>query len=111
MKKTLVLLLITMLLCFTSCATLISEEVIEVDAIITEVDRDPPRRVGNVTRPADHDIYFEYEGVSGSWDVNRATYNFYKDKVGETITCNLFIRTYDDGTVRRVLKVKEGGTR
>ena len=108
MRKTLIaILLATTLLCLSGCAELISEEVIEVEAVITEVDRDPARLIGKVMRPADYDIYFEYDGVSGSLDISRATYNVYKDKVGETIKCNLFIRTYDDGTIRRILEVKE----
>lgn len=112
MKKILILaLLAAMLLCFASCAKLISEEVVEVEAVITEVDRDPMRMIGKTVYPADYDIYFEYEGIKGSWDVSKETYNLYEDKVGETITCNLFIRTYDDGTIRKVLKVKEGGAK
>ena len=108
MKKILTLALIaTMLLCFAGCAELISEEVVEVEAVITEVDRDPMRYIGKTVYPADYDIYFEYEGIKGSWDVNKETYNLYKDKVGETIKCNLIIRTYEDGTVRRVLEVKK----
>lgn len=108
MKKILILLLITTtLLCLSSCATLISEEIIEVEAVITDVDRDPTRLIGNVRHPADYDIYFEYDGVSGSWDVNRTTYNMYKDRIGETIKCNLIIRTYDDGTIRKILEVKK----
>ena len=108
MKKILTITLIaTMLLCLTSCATLISEEVLEVEAVITEVDRDPMRYIGNTVYPADYDVYFEYEGLKGSWDISKETYEIYKDKVGETIKCNLIIKTYDDGTIRRVLKVKE----
>ena len=108
MKKILIITLIaTMLLCFTSCAALISEEIIEVDAVITDVDRDPMRYIGKTLYPADYDIYFEYEGIKGSWDVNKKTYELYKDKVGETIKCNLIIKTYDDVTIRQVLKVKE----
>lgn len=109
MKKiTSILIIAAMLLCFASCAKLTSEEVIEVEAIITEVDRDPARMVGKTVYPSDYDIYFEYDGIKGSWDVRKETYNLYKDKVGETIKCNLFIRTYDDGTIRKVLKIKEG---
>lgn len=108
MKKiTSVLMIAATLLCFISCAKLTSEEVVEVEAVITEVDRDGPRVVGKVMRPSDYDIYFEYNGIKGSWDVNKSTYNLYKDRVGETIKCNLFVRIYDDGTVRKVLKVKE----
>lgn len=109
MKKIPILaLLVVMLLCFASCEKLISEEVVEVEAIITEVDRDPMRMIGKTVYPADYDIYFEYEGIKGSWDVNKETYNLYKDKVGESIKCYLITHTYDDGTIRRVLKIKEG---
>lgn len=108
MKKiTSTLLIATMLLCLVGCAELISEEIIEVDAVITEVDRDPVRYIGKVVRPADYDIYFEYDGIKGSWDVNKETYNIYKDKVGELIKCYLIIRTYDDGTIHRVLEATE----
>lgn len=108
MKKILIMtLMAAMLLCITSCAALVSEEIIEVDAVITDVDRDPMRYIGKTTYPADYDIYFEYEGIKGSWDVNKKTYELYKDKVGETIKCNLIIKTYDNGTIRQVLKVKE----
>lgn len=111
MKKILILaLLAAMFLCFASCAKLISEEVVEVEAVITKVDRDPMRIIGKTIYPADYDIYFEYEGIKGSWDVSKKIYSLYKDKVGETIKCNLFIRTYDDGTIRRVLKVKKEET-
>jgi L-asparagine transporter-like permease len=65
----------------------ISEEKIEVEAIITEVDRDPARLVGKVCRPADYDIYFEYQGIKGEWDVSHSTYNEYKDKIGQPIKC------------------------
>lgn len=108
MKKMLsITLIVTMLLCLASCATLISEEIIEVEAVITEVDRDPMRYIGKTLYPADYDVYFEYEGIKGSWDISKETYELYKDKVGETIKCNLIIKTYDDGTIRQVLKVKE----
>lgn len=108
MKKiTLLLLIITICCSFISCAELISEEIIEVDAIITQVDRDPMRYIGKTLFPADYDIYFEYEGVEGSWDVSKETYNLYKDKIGETIKCYLITRTYDDGSTKVTLQAIE----
>ncbi len=62
-----------------------------------------PMRIGKVTtiqtHPAVYRITVEYNSIeytiSGS-----DTYNKYKDKVGQTTTGTLEIRTYDDGSVR-----------
>ena len=106
MKKIILFLLIMTICCsFISCAELVSEEVIEVNAVITEVDRDPMQYIGKMLYPADYDIYFEYEGVRGSWDVSKETYRLYKDKIGETIKCYLITRTYNDGSTKVTLKV------
>ncbi len=104
MKK-IILLLLIMTICysFMSCAELVSEESIEVDAVITKVDYDPMLMVGKTVMPPDYDIYFEYEGVKGSWDVTKRTYKLYEDKVGETIKCYLITRTYDDGSTKVIL--------
>jgi hypothetical protein len=103
MKKILLILLATAICCsLSSCfAELVSEEVVEVDAVITKVRR----RAGsaNPPRPVDRDIYFEYDGIKGSWDVNAEIYNFYKGKEGEVIKCYLITRVYDDGTTRQKL--------
>lgn len=102
MKKIILFLLVIAICCsFISCAELVSEEIVEVDAVITKVRR----RAGsaNPPRPVDRDIYFEYEGLKGSWDVNAEIYNFYKGKEGEVIKCYLITRVYDDGTTRRKL--------
>ena len=52
-----------------------------------------------ITHPAVYRITVEYNGVeytiSGS-----DTYNKYKEKIGQTATGTLEIRTYDDGTVK-----------
>ena len=85
----------------------ISEEKIEVEAIITDVDRDPARLVGKVHQPADFDIYFEYQGIKGQWDVSRSVYNEYKDKIGQPIKCYLITRTYDDGSTKVTLEAIE----
>lgn len=85
----------------------ISEEKIEVEAIITEVDRDPVRLAGKVCRPADYDIYFEYQGIKGEKDISVSEYNKYKDKVGQVIKCYLITRTYDDGSTKTILEMIE----
>ena len=85
----------------------VSEDKIEVEAIITEVDRDPARLVGKIYQPADYDIYFEYQGIKGQKDVSRSTYNEYKNKVGQVIKCYLITRTYDDGSTEVILEMIE----
>lgn len=108
MKKIICLCLLVMCCLLVGCAELVSEETTQVEAIITEVDKDPMMKIGNVWRPADFDIYFEYNGIKGSWDVNKKTYNLYKDKVGDTIKCNLITLTYNDGTIKkRLVSIEE----
>lgn len=85
----------------------ISEEKIEVEAIITEVDKDSARLIGKVYRPADYDIYFEYQGIKGEKDISSFTYSKYKDKIGQTIKCYLITRTYDDGSTKVILEMTE----
>lgn len=99
MKKIIVILLIIAICCsLISCAELVSKDIVEVDAVITRVRR----RAGSVNppRPADRDIYFEYEGIKGSWDVDSKTYNLYKGREGETIKCYLITYTYDNGETK-----------
>lgn len=108
MKKIIYLCLLAVCCLLVGCAKLVSEEAIQVEAIITEVDKDPMRLVGKIIMPADFDIYFEYNGIKGSWDVNRKTYDLYKDKVGDTIKCDLITLVYDDGTIKkRLVPIKE----
>jgi hypothetical protein len=85
----------------------VSVESAEVEAIITEVDKDPRRLIGKVYRPADYDIYFEYQGIKGEKDISSVTYNKYKDKVGQTIKCCLITRTYSDGSTKITLEMIE----
>lgn len=85
----------------------VSEEKIEVEAIITEVDKDPIRLIGKIVKPADYDIYFEYQGIKGEEDISVSEYNKYKDKVGQVIKCYLITRTYDDGSTKITLEMIE----
>ena len=108
MKKIICFCLLVVCVLLVSCAELVSEETIQVEATITEVDRDAPRMIGKIITPPDFDIYFEYDGLKGSWDVNRKTYDLYKDKMGDIIKCNLITRTYDDGTIKkRLVSIEE----
>ena len=107
MKRVVIFLLIaTMVWClFASCAQAISEEKIEVDAVISNV-RKRIKMVGK-TFVTDRDIYFEYDDIAGSWDVGYKTYNAYKDKEGETIKCYLITYTYEDGSTKMELVAVE----
>lgn len=96
-----------MIFSLVGCAKLISTEYENVEVnIIDEYHRGmyvTHIRAGKtttmVTHPAVHRITVEYNNVeytiSGS-----DTYNKYKDKVGQTTTGTLEIRTYDDGTIK-----------
>lgn len=121
MKKISVLLLIAILcLTLSSCAKVISEESVEVEAIITDTDYDPPytttRMIHSgkvmipqvIHHPADYDIFLEYEGVTLEWDTDEDTFKQYENKIGDTIKCYLIIRTYDDGTIKKELQVIKG---
>jgi hypothetical protein len=107
MKRVIVLLLIAATLCclLVSCAQPISEEIVEVDAVITNVQK--RIRMVSKTFITDRDIYFEYGSIAGSWDVGYKTYNAYKDREGKTIKCYLITYTYEDGSTKVKLVAKE----
>lgn len=92
---------------FVGCAKCVSTEYENVEVtIVDEYHRGTyvtPMRIGKVTtmqtHPAVYRITVEYNSIeytiSGS-----ATYNKYKDKVGQSVIGTLEIRTFDDGSVR-----------
>lgn len=108
---TLLIILLAVVVCLTA-PKLVSEEIVEVDAIITDVRHKGPIVTQYVKRAADNDIYFEYEGIKGNWDTDYSTYNKYKDKEGETIKCYLITRIYEDGSEEiRLVAVDDYGRR
>ena len=62
--------------------------------------------MGKIVR-IERDIYFEYNGITGNWDVGYKIYNTYKGREGETIKCYLITYTYEDGSTRVKLVAKE----
>jgi hypothetical protein len=80
-----------------SLPEVVSEEKIEVTATITDTHHSFPMGGPYVYKAADYDIYFEYDGIKGSWDVNSDVYYQYEDKIGEPIKCYLITRVYDNG--------------
>lgn len=98
---TIVTVLLIVLLGLVICLTapeFVSEDKVEVEAVITSVEHRGPIITRYVKRAESNNIYFEYEGVKGRWDTDYETYNKYKDKVGEPIKCYLITRIYEDGS-------------
>ena len=100
------IILLVAVICLAS-PTLVSEEKIEVTATITNTYHSFPMGGPYVYKVADYDVYFEYEGIKGSWDTNSETYNKYKDKIGEPIKCYLITRVYDNGKAELTLVAVE----
>lgn len=90
------IILLVAVICLAS-PTLVSEEKVEVTAIITDTHHSFPMAGPYVYKAADYDIYFEYDDIKGSWDVNSDVYYQYEDKIGEPIKCYLITRVYDNG--------------
>lgn len=114
MKKITIILLIIILLCLTSCAALVSTETQEVDATVTDVYYrgawiqmiSSGKTMIPITHPAKHEVTFTYKNTTLTVN-NKELYDYYKDKIGETVKCDLIIEYYDNGTVHHTLKLKE----
>ena len=98
-----ILIVILLPLLIFSLPEVVSEEKVEVIATITDTYHSFPMGGPYVYKAADYDIYFEYDGIKGSWDVNSEVYNQYKDKVGKPINCYLITCIYDNGKVEKKL--------
>jgi hypothetical protein len=108
MKKIVTIIcLLFILLNFTSCAELISTDYEDVEVLVIDKYHRgiwlQPIRINNrttyITHPETWSITVEYEGeeytISG-----HDTYDKYKNKIGQTTTGTLEIKTYDDETVK-----------
>ena len=88
----------TLLSILTGCtsATLVSTEREQVDAIVTKVS----------TRY--HYIHVAYGSCVNTWyDESNSLYDYFKNRLGETITCYLITYTYDNGTIKQELVLNE----
>ena len=86
----------------TGCisATLVSTEREQVDAIVTEVSTNP--------RWGYHYVHVTYGSCVDFWyDENKSLYNYFKNRLGGTITCYLITYTYDNGTTKQELVFNE----
>lgn len=115
MKKITSILLITvLLLCFVGCAELINTETQEVEATVTDVYYkgawvqmiSTGKTTTWITHPAKYNVTFEYENVTLTVN-NKELYDYYKDKIGVAVKCNLITEYYDDDSVRQKLELKE----
>lgn len=112
MKKNILmfLLLITMMFSLAGCAKCISTEYETVEVNIIDEYYYPEwfqpvtsgRMTSLITHPATYRITVEYNGVEYTFS-DSDTYDRYADKVGQTTTGTLEIRSYDDGTTRYVI--------
>lgn len=92
-KITAIILSIILIILLTGCGNdLVSTEVKEVNAFVTNVYS---------TRYGDG-ITVEYDGAKNSWD-NEGLYNYYKNCLGGTIKCYMIVRTYESGKVTKKL--------
>jgi hypothetical protein len=95
-----------LLLSCVGCAECISTEYTEVSVTIVN-EYHCASRVRRVwtgksfamtTYPAQYKITVDYDGIEYTFD-DKELYDKYKDKIGQTATGELEIKTYDDGTV------------
>lgn len=116
MRKILYLTLITLLIfSLTGCADLISTETKKVDVLITYEDYSgawlQPMWTGKmftyISHPAQYEITVKYDGIEYTLD-NETYYDAYKNRIGDTITGTLEIKTYDDGTIKYDIIALEG---
>lgn len=113
MRTKICLLLLVVALLMTGCAITkeVSREVELVDAVVTGVDYDPPSSrplmVGKIITiqhiPADYDVFVEYNGVTATID-SKELYNYYENRIGETIQMEYITITYENGEVRYKLE-------
>lgn len=86
----------------TGCisATLVNTEREQVDAIVT--------KVSTKTRWEYHYVHVAYGSCVDSWyDEDKSLYDYFKNHLGETITCHLITYTYDNGTTKQELVFNE----
>lgn len=105
--KILVLLLLAVLACnLVGCAKCINTEYKNVEVTIVDehhramwMQPVPAGKVTTyITHPAVWEITVEYDGAEYTLN-DHSTYDKYENKIGQTVTGKLEIRTYDNGSV------------
>lgn len=115
MKKIIsIALIVIILFCFTGCAELINTETQEVDATVTDIYHraawvqmmSTGKAMIPISHPAKYEVTFTYEDVTLTVD-DKELYDYYKNKIGTTVKCDLITEYYDNGFMRQILKLKE----
>ena len=114
--KRIILLVLTgiFLLTLVGCAKVINTETITVDATVIETSHRgawiQPVVAGKfrtfITHPEQNIVKIQYEDIVISVN-DKELYNYYKDRNGETIKCNLITKYFDNNTTYTYLEVKE----
>ena len=108
MKKLLSIALVVILcLAMAGCAKLVETKYETVDVRVVDAYHRPgytqPMMVGKIVTirhiSAVYRITVEYDGVEYTIGGSE-TYRAFKNKIGDTVSATLEIRSYDDGTVR-----------
>lgn len=115
MKKIISLALIVIILLYcVGCAELVDTKTQEVEATVTDIYHRGAwtqmvwtgKVMIPIAHPAKYEVTFTYENVTLTVD-DEDLYDYYKDKIGETIKCILITEYYDDGSAHQTLKLKE----
>lgn len=85
---------IILIISLTSCSynNLVSTEVNEVDAFVTDM----------YEGRFEYFVTVEYDGAKNQWN-NEEVYKAYDNRLGATIKCHMIIRTYENGRVTKEL--------
>lgn len=116
MKKTVSVIIIALIFCFSGCAKITNIETQEVFATVTDVHYTGPwvqfiptgKAVIPISHSAKYEVTFTYEDVTLKVD-DKELYDYYKNKIGTTVKCDLVTEHYDNDSVKRTLKLREEG--
>ena len=106
-KKLHLIIILCLVVSLVGCAKLVNTEYENVEVNVVDTHHSAmwlqPIIVGKattlVTHPAEYKVTVEYNGTHYIID-DENTYNRYRDKIGQTTTGTLEIRTYDNNKVK-----------
>lgn len=97
------------------CAAVINEEITEVSATVVDIQIQEAKHykvpfvepTTYLTKNAVFTLIIEYDGIQTQVE-STALYLEYKNRIGDTIPCELVTTTYDSGEVIRTLRLGSG---
>lgn len=97
------------------CAAVINEEVTEVSATVVDIQIKEAKHykipfmkpTTYLTKNAVFTLVIEYDGIQIRVE-STALYLEYKNRIGDSIPCELVTTTYDGGEVIRTLRLRSG---